>query len=137
MTFTAQTGYHRPHPRGICQDHDFLLAVTQCDFDLTDPEFVAYFEGRTGVQLRKTGPYKNPRQRTPEEWESMVAEITSSNDMPILVLRGRLQDCWELYQSVEGSGEGREFHPAQREGSVLCNMLDDDLMIATASPGYV
>lgn len=138
MTFTEQTGYRRPHPCGICQDHDFLLAVTHCDFDLSDPQFVDYFEGRTGVQLWDTGPYKTPRSRTFEEWDDMVAEIENGTETPARILRGRLQDCWELYQTVDRGGNNCEsFRPAHRAGNVSRDLLGEDMIVVTASPGYV
>ena len=51
MTFTAQTGYKRSGPVAICQDSEALLAVREFSFDLTDEDFVRYFEDRTGVRI--------------------------------------------------------------------------------------
>jgi hypothetical protein len=135
MTFTAQTGYRRSHPRGICQNHDFLLAVTQFDFDLFDPDFVAYFEGRTGIQLRSTGGYFTPRNRSVEEWDEMVADLSSAEDETTRILRGKLQDCWELYNKPASDQEPKFervvcFQNVKRERL----MLDE---VITASPGYV
>jgi hypothetical protein len=135
MTFTAQTGYRRSHPRGICQNHDFLLAVTHFDFDLSDPEFVAYFEGRTGIQLRSTGGYYTPRNRSGEEWKEMVADISSAEDETTRILRGKLQDCWEIYNKPASDQEPKFasnvcFQNVKRESL----MLDE---VITASPGFV
>jgi hypothetical protein len=101
MTFTEQTGYRRQGPHALCQEHAYLLAATKFDYDLSDPEFVAYFERRTGIALRSTGSYSSPRHRTREEWDDMAWHIMNGDETPDRILRGRLQDCWELYCAYE------------------------------------
>jgi len=52
-TIEQQTGWKRPCPTMICQEHDVLLSLTDYSFDLDDLEFVQYFRSRTGIALGK------------------------------------------------------------------------------------
>jgi hypothetical protein len=104
MTFTAQTGYKRSGPVAICQDIEALLAVREFSFDLTDEDFVRYFEDRTGVRItwspRCGYKYPNPPFACSEkEWAKVCADIAADTDTPTRILRGKLEDAWELWQA--------------------------------------
>lgn len=134
MTFTAQTGYHRPHPRGLCQDHAYLLAATSFDFDLSDADFVTYFKTRTGIDLRETS-YKVSRHRTAEEWQFLVGELITGQDTHSRLMRGKLQDCWELYHKPVAADE-----PKYQKADCFQNVKRERLLVdevITATPGYV
>ena len=104
MTFTEQTGYKRSGPVAICQDIEALLAVRQFSFDLTDEDFVRYFEDRTGVRITwspRCG-YKHPNPPfacSDKEWAKVCADIMADDDTPTRILRGQLEDAWELWQA--------------------------------------
>ena len=101
MTFTAQTGYHRSGLVAICQDTEALLAVREFSFDLTDEDFVRYSEDRTGVRITwspRCG-YEHPFACSDKEWAKVCADIMADDDTPTRILRGKLEDCWELWQA--------------------------------------
>ena len=136
MSFTTQTGYLRQGPQAICQDLDALLAVRETSFDLSDPDFVAYFVRRTGVRINENGrgvTYKTYSPCSPQEWADVCRDITQGKDQVNRILRGKLEDCWELYQN----GADVETFDPPRRGNVCRDALGDDMMVVTASPGYV
>lgn len=45
--------YKRPFPLMIVQDPALLLKIESFDYDLSDPDFVEYFENRTGYLLKR------------------------------------------------------------------------------------
>jgi hypothetical protein len=98
--FTAQTGYRRSGPVAICQDIQAFLAVREFSFDLTDEDFVRYFEDRTGVCITwspRCG-YEHPFACSDKEWAKVCADIMADDETPTRILRGKLEDCWELWQ---------------------------------------
>jgi len=105
MTFTEQTGFRRSGPNAICQDHEALLAVREFTFDLTDPDFVSYFESRTGVCISWSPACgydcsdNPPYLATEKEWKTICRDIMRDTDTPTRILRGKLEDCWELYRA--------------------------------------
>lgn len=99
-SFTAQTGYKRSGPVAICQDTEALLAVREFGFDLQDEDFVRYFEDRTGVCITwspRCG-YEHPFACSDKEWAKVCADIMVADDTTDRILRGKLEDCWELWQ---------------------------------------
>jgi len=118
-TIQQQTGWKRPCPTMICQEHDVLLSLTDYSFDLDDLEFVQYFRSRTGIALGKEDKPELSRflltdpdaerwlLESPEYRYQLSGEtIPFGKDREIAVkreriLKGRLQDCWELYRLDE------------------------------------
>jgi hypothetical protein len=109
-----QTGWERCHPKQICQEIEVLTQISSYSYDLSDQGFVAYFASRTGVLLTD-----DPRARfsLTSPWNEAEAWLLNSqeftyleNGLPVAswdrppfvsmyrILRGQLQDCWELYQ---------------------------------------
>ena len=120
-----QTGWHRPGAMAICQDIKTLEAVTEFDYDLSDRDFVRYYESRTGVQislcdherfceLDHAGSWKD-MANGPLNWRVPLSELPRprylSNNEEVSdkefqswmgvwrIQRGKLQDCWELYKT--------------------------------------
>jgi len=93
MTNTASHAPYRRRGRSICQNIEDLLAIQEFDFDLTDPFFIAYFVGRTGVQLHE----RNDAIISAEDWTTECDAIIAAEEMPEKILRAQLQDCWWLY----------------------------------------
>ena len=104
MTFTQQTGFRRSGPNAICQDHEALLAVREFTFDLQDEDFVRYLEDRTGVRVTwspRCG-YEHPNPPfacSDKEWAKVCADIMADDDTPTRILRGKLEDAWELWRA--------------------------------------
>jgi hypothetical protein len=166
MSFTQQTGYRRSGPVAICQDHEALLAVREFTFDLNDPDFVSYFESRTGVCISWSpacgydGSDNPPYLATEKEWKTICRDIIRGTDMPARILRGKLEDCWELYRAEYSEGSRVErgkfrhgfvaklFHCAENPAAAKARALADyweptnlvfaefdrDEYIVTASP---
>jgi len=82
----------------ICQDHKKLLAMRHFDFDLTDMDFVRYYESRTGVMvsLNSDGSPCNAA-----EWRETCERIAYPEDTVYRIIRARMQDCWEIYYAYE------------------------------------
>ncbi len=82
----------------ICQDHKKLLAIRHFDFDLTDMDFVRYYESRTGVMVSCNG------DGTPcnaDQWRQTGNRIAAAKDIVYRLIRARMQDCWEIYCAYE------------------------------------
>jgi len=119
----AQTGWRRPYPKQILQDSDVLLKITEYDFDLNDREFVKYFISRTGILV---GSESNPKlarflltDPSAENWmrespdfqfvseapgsfgkrQAMTIEDREDRVRFNRIIKGRLQDAWELYKT--------------------------------------
>jgi hypothetical protein len=86
-TIYEQTGWKRPFPQMICQDPEVLLKITEFDFDLDNEGFIDYFISRTGIMY---GYSDDPE---------LAEQLLMSDDPPRYqkIVKGRLQDCWELY----------------------------------------
>lgn len=80
-----QTGWKRPHPQTICQEHEVLLKIREYDFDKTDRKFLDYVKSRTGIV-----PF-------PRYFDMNDKNILDSKARRIFF--GRLQDAWELYRA--------------------------------------
>lgn len=80
--------------KAICQDQAKLLAMRHFDFDLTDMDFVRYFEERTGVQISRTSYGLKCKE---DEWRETCEWIAYPEDMVYRIMRAKLQDCWEIY----------------------------------------
>ncbi len=95
-TIEDQAGWQRPSESALCQDTDALALVSEFNYDLNDADFVAYFEQRTGMQLRQcecgfddvVAVWANPWSYPASEYDIPLAWQTT---------RAKLQDCWELY----------------------------------------
>lgn len=70
-TIEQQTGWKRPIPTMICQELDVLLSISEYSFDLNDPDFVSYFESRTGnmITLEKVTRQGDRIPKTAARWE--------------------------------------------------------------------
>jgi hypothetical protein len=104
MTFTEQTGYRRRAPQAICQDTAALLAVRETNFDLDDRDFVDYFIARTGVRINDNGRGPNYLAHSPcspQEWAQKKRNIMHDDETFLRIIRGQLEDCWELYCAYE------------------------------------
>jgi hypothetical protein len=103
-TFTAQTGYRRSGPVAICQDIEALLAVREFTFDLNDPDFVSYFESRTGICISHSpaSDYKLELLATEKEWQAICRDTMQGEETFQRIIRGKLEDCWELYRAEYG-----------------------------------
>ena len=101
MTFTEQTGFRRSGPNAICQDHEALLAVREFTFDLTDPDFVSYFESRTGICISHSpaSDYKLEFLATEKEWQTICRDTMQGDETFQRIIRGKLEDAWELWQA--------------------------------------
>ena len=110
-SFEDQTGWQSPMPgKSICQDPKYLLRVKNFSYDLEDYEFIKYFTNRTGICL---DIYVNPITKKIEpagdmpfdEWKSGPGNRNSKlldpegKDRFLLIIRGRLQQAWELYKN--------------------------------------
>ena len=80
--------------KAICQDIGKLLAMRHFDFDLTDMDFVRYFEDRTGVMVSRNshGALCNE-----DEWSQTCQWIAFPEDTVYRIIRAQMQDCWEIY----------------------------------------
>lgn len=78
----------------ILQDPDLLLKIHQFDYDLNNPKFVKYFEGRTGIMISKMEC----------GWDQTL-EIFAIENQPAenhhKITKARLQDSWELFSGKE------------------------------------
>ena len=110
MTFTKQTGFRRSGPNAICQDHEALLAVREFTFDLTDPDFVSYFESRTGICISHSpaSDYKLEFLATEKEWQTICRDTMQGDETFQRIIRGKLEDCWELYRAEYSDRSGVE-----------------------------
>lgn len=118
-TIEQQTGWKRPHPEMICQDHEVLLRVHDYSYDLGNEDFTRYFISRTGIQIGKEEKPELARwlltSPKAERWllESPDYKYLNGEMVPFgqereidikisRILKGRLQDCWELFLKTEG-----------------------------------
>jgi hypothetical protein len=105
-SIAEQTGWNRPHPMTMLQGFDtaleLLLRITEWDFDLSDPGFVFYCKQRGTLYL-----VGEPGTA----WWQMVCDFSRKEVGPgagldtkyLLIARGRLQDCWEMYLMPEAA----------------------------------
>lgn len=134
LSIQDQTGWRRPHPEAVCQDHDVLLRITQYDYDLEAPGFHMYHRERRGL-LRGTGlplderviSFYRDHHKTKEQYikevgvvgrwgeEKTVGLVKTEKQLEtewllVLLARAKLQDSWELWttnrcvQSHENQG---------------------------------
>jgi hypothetical protein len=82
----------------ICQDQKKLMAMRHFDFDLTDMDFVRYFERRTGVMISCNS---NGGRSNQDEWFETCQWIAFPEDDVYRIIRAKMQDCWEIYQEHE------------------------------------
>lgn len=125
-TISQQTGWNRPYPLMICQDHDVLLSITEFSFDMDDQDFLKYFRSRTGLQIGKekkadqkvfllTSPdaekwlLESPEYRYQESQfptSGMTVPFGRDREQAIKVnriMKARFQDCWEIYSASRQS----------------------------------
>lgn len=117
-----QTGWRRPYPAMLCQDHAVLLGITQFEFELNDPAFrryaeqrgVLYVAGREGSRRWKfTGDFSrgcaefmvDSYFRFAQEYPagSGIRHMYTAEEMAfhwkvMRIARSKLQDIWEIYQ---------------------------------------
>ena len=123
-TIEQQTNWKRPVPTMICQDHDVLMAITEYSFDMDDEAFMAYARSRTGIQFGKEDKAELARflltDPDADRWllESPDFRYLNGEMVPFgrdrelkvkfhKIMRGRLQDCWELYTSQNAGTAAR------------------------------
>jgi hypothetical protein len=82
----SRLGYPLSLPVTICQDIPTLLKFDEAGFtyDIDRPDFVRYFEGRTGLMISRVSALLNRHSAAPD----LVARI----------LQARLQDAWEIHR---------------------------------------
>lgn len=114
--FTEQTGWKRPYPKAICQDWESLSRVNEFSFDVNNSEFIEYFRCRTGVVWDDHKAWITTSDDA-ENWllnsldfKYMISqepiEFGREREVKVLlnrILKGQLQDCWELFTIVENS----------------------------------
>jgi len=116
-TIQDQTGWARPisSPLMICQDHNALNKISQHNFDLDDPDFIAYHKSRTGICI---GNEDNPELarflllspdaenwlRTSQDYKFLESGETvpfgREREFRVMcnkIMKARLQDSWELF----------------------------------------
>lgn len=99
-TIQQQTGWGRPYPHMMLQGFDaalgFLLKIERFDFDLDSPHFRFYAEQRGCLWLAGNEGC--------ETWEvcrraDKEGQLPPDAEQRHKLACGRLQDCWELYQT--------------------------------------
>jgi hypothetical protein len=123
----------RMGPEALCQNLDYLILVSEYDYDLSDPKFQDYCSSRgtlhlAGVRgstrwqyfaaysLSKDEYLANPYFQFAQEIEGTRHKFTPEDIEVqwkiILLARATLQDCWELYkQKGRGSDDQTEQPP--------------------------
>lgn len=103
----------------ICQDEEVLLKICAYNFDLEDEEFVRYFIARTGILIGQeekpefakwvlTSPEADHWLLTSPDYKYLNGAMVPFGrrreiDVKInRILKGRLQDCWELFLKEKG-----------------------------------
>jgi hypothetical protein len=119
-TIYEQTGWKRPGnaPKMICQDMNVLERIFEYDYDLRNDDFMAYFRGRTGYGIYCVGitiyHYEtlNHQEIFAEEFDfytnnpHMKCDGFSAKECAQIsvrinkINRGKLQDCWELFNEM-------------------------------------
>jgi hypothetical protein len=115
QTITEQTGWIRDYPKMICQNFKALARVNELSFDVNNTEFIEYFRCRTGVVwndnlkwLATSDDAENHLLTSTELFYITCKMIPFGKERESMVthnriLKGKLQDCWELFTSVENS----------------------------------
>lgn len=102
----------------ICQDLMVLMAIYEYDFDPEDMYFCEYVQARTGLDLDGyvcLGGQEILQLSTEEEYLACKNPITTHNvhgkpftegerktNFKVLkIFKGKIQDCWELYNEHE------------------------------------
>lgn len=114
-----QTGWKRPIPTMICQNHEILARVTEYSFNLNNPAFRDYCEARgvlwkAGVRrrFRFTADHSATKDqffvqfRLAEKQPNIPQYVYSDDEMEfhwrlMLAAKGALQDAWELFTAEE------------------------------------
>ena len=103
-----QTGWKRTYPQMICQDPDLLSKVNVFTYNLNDAGFVKYFISRRGVKIDGEEPLlTDPKAEQRYLASDDIRYIGTGQPVPMedrlvtlkvyRIMRGQLQDCWELY----------------------------------------
>ena len=108
----------RPGENALCQDTDLLILVSEYDYDLTDTHFQRYCEARGVLYVAgepgsrrweffrhytksKTEYLKDPYFQFAQEHNGKRYRYTDDEMETgwriVVIGRGKLQDCWELY----------------------------------------
>lgn len=116
-TVEGQTGWKRGHCKAICQDMNVLMNIKEYDYDLSNPIFIEYCRSR-GVSTRfEAGSigfsFMKNYTMTKDEYMSnedlrptkhhdgvkhaLIDKEMESNWNGVVVGRGALQDCWEIF----------------------------------------
>jgi len=115
QTITEQTGWIRDYPKMICQNWQDLSSVHEFSFDVDNPEFIEYFRCRTGVVwnddlkwLATSDHAENHILHSDQLFYITCEMIPFGKDREEMVihnriLKGKLQDCWELFVTVQNS----------------------------------
>jgi len=116
QTIEQQTGWSRGYPKMICQNVDVLSAVNDYSFDVNNHEFIEYFRCRTGIVWDDHKVFLTTSDQA-EHWllnspdfrymaSQEPVEFGHARDQEVFlnrILKGKLQDCWELFITVENS----------------------------------
>jgi len=102
-------------PLAICQDHEALNKISQHNFDLDDPDFIAYHKSRTGICIGQEEKPELARflliSPDAENWLLTSPDLkflVSGETVPFgkerelkvmcnKIMKARLQDSWELF----------------------------------------
>lgn len=82
----------------ICQDQKKLMAMRHFDFDLTDMDFVRYYESRTGDLVSRNS---NGSLCDADQWRETCEWVAYPKDTVYRIRRAKMQDCWEIYCAYE------------------------------------
>lgn len=116
MSFCEQTGWERVHPLQICQVASVLESVSTFTYDLNDQAFLKYFLCRCGIDFA-TNLSPEKRFFLSGSWKEVLTWFMASPEFKYEVsglqvntedrqffarmwkiMRGQLQDCWDIYQ---------------------------------------
>jgi hypothetical protein len=86
-TIESQTGWKRTFPKMLCQDIKVLEKVKHYTFDINNRTFTEHFVARTGVDILHP--------------DVKIDLVLISDDRHCKIVRGQLQDCWELFTGAQ------------------------------------
>ena len=93
-TIEEQTGWKRPFKYMICQDINILQKIHTFSYDLENEDFLKYFLGRIGSMITMTDiGWDNEKK--------LLHPDNEPDEISDKITKGKLQDCWELYQMWE------------------------------------
>jgi hypothetical protein len=87
--------------QAIEQDTEKLLQIKTFNFDLSNADFVQYFENRTGIMIRHNLTASGDKVlKSDSQWQESVWDINNPVMKFQFIIRARVQNAWELFQGV-------------------------------------